>query len=335
MIPDDVRSDHSELIQSNCDYDYKQLVGDSISNRLSATAEKLIKNSWRAGSKKTYATYIKKWESYAQQNIIDFLQPSEQDVANFLALLFEQQLSYSAVKTARAAVASVIICDYSDSRILKHLMKGVFEERPVLRRDVIWDVKPVLNYFTHLFPAKSLSLKLLTVKTAVLLALVMNQRQQGLELVDLRNMTLEDHKITIRYGDVMKNTGPQFHQPEISIKAYIDKRICPVWYIWKYLAATNKVRNSTKLFIITQKPYRAASKSTIGKWIKKGLALGGVDMSIFTPHSTRSAAGSARRRTNVPLDTILATAGWASAKTFAKYYNKEIKRREASVQQLL
>ncbi len=46
-------------------------------------------------------------------------------------------------------------------------------------------------------------------------------------------------------------------------------------------------------------------------------------MTIFSPHSTRSAACSAAA-TIVPIDTILRTAGWSSENTFRKFYNKEV-----------
>ena len=45
----------------------------------------------------------------------------------------------------------------------------------------------------------------------------------------------------------------------------------------------------------------------------------GVDMLIYTPHSTSAAA-----QDHVPLDTILKTAGWSRDLTFRKYYKKPV-----------
>ena len=50
----------------------------------------------------------------------------------------------------------------------------------------------------------------------------------------------------------------------------------------------------------------------------------GIDTSIFKPHSTRSAATSAAKLASVPLDEIMATAGWRSNSVFAMYYHKPI-----------
>ena len=50
----------------------------------------------------------------------------------------------------------------------------------------------------------------------------------------------------------------------------------------------------------------------------------GIDTSIFKPNSTRSAATSAAKAANVPLDEIMATAGWYSSSVFAVFYNKPL-----------
>ena len=55
------------------------------------------------------------------------------------------------------------------------------------------------------------------------------------------------------------------------------------------------------------------------------MRLAGVDVNIFSPHSTRAASTSkANRSGTVRLGTILKTAGWTNARTFAKFYDKPI-----------
>ena len=48
----------------------------------------------------------------------------------------------------------------------------------------------------------------------------------------------------------------------------------------------------------------------------------GIDATIFKPHSTRSAATSAAKLASVPLDEVMATAGWRSSSVFAVCYHK-------------
>jgi len=311
------------------------LIGRQFSTGLSDMARDLINKSWRDSSKKTYDSYIKQWRDYATELEFDYLQPSEVQIGNFLSFLFQKGLSYSAIKAARAAISSITISDYSDSRLLRRIMKGVFEERPQLQKNVTWNVKKVLDYLKTRSPARRLSVMELTMKTVILILLVIGQRNQSVHLVDVRNVDIKYDRITLRWGDKLKVTRPGFHQGEVIMKAYKDKRICPVWYMKEYLKRTNKYRTKNNLFLITQKPYGPATQSTIARWVRRVLVEAGINMSIFTPHSVRSAATSAMKKARVPLSTILATAGWSSEKTFAKYYNKDIIQKEVSVKQYL
>ena len=51
----------------------------------------------------------------------------------------------------------------------------------------------------------------------------------------------------------------------------------------------------------------------------------GMDMSVFSPHSTRAAATSAAARMNVSITTILRTAGWTGDSTFRAFYHKPVR----------
>ncbi|CAC5385879.1 unnamed protein product [Mytilus coruscus] len=71
------------------------------------------------------------------------------------------------------------------------------------------------------------------------------------------------------------------------------------------------------------KPYKPVKKGTIAKWIKQVLILAGIDMTIFTPHSTRGAATSYVSG-RIPIATILRTAGWRKDSVFRKFYQRPI-----------
>lgn len=83
-----------------------------------------------------------------------------------------------------------------------------------------------------------------------------------------------------------------------------------------YISRTSGIRIDSRLFIITQKPFSGASKDTVAK-------LAGIDLTLFTSHSTRSASTSALVN-KIPLNTIVKTAGWARECTFRKFYKKPI-----------
>ena len=72
----------------------------------------------------------------------------------------------------------------------------------------------------------------------------------------------------------------------------------------QYIDVTKSVKGSiTCLFITASKPYRPASKDTLARWIKSVLHDSGIDMTIFTPHSTKLASTS-KAATKVPIETV-------------------------------
>jgi integrase len=68
------------------------------------------------------------------------------------------------------------------------------------------------------------------------------------------------------------------------------------------------------------KPHKAVSKCTISRWIKIWMRKAGIDMTVFTPHSTRGASTSPMERPGIPLKTIMQSAGWTNEHTFAGYF---------------
>ena len=93
-------------------------------------------------------------------------------------------------------------------------------------------------------------------------------------------------------------------------------------------------RGRSKLFISTRKPHKPICRDTLSNWVKKGLKLSGVNMDIFTAHSTR-AASTSKVKGSVKLSTILKTAGWRRSQTFAKYYDKVVEDDGWGVQDLI
>ena len=258
------------------------------------------------------------------------MSPTVVEVINFLTDCYEQGLGYSAICTARSALATFILLDdkpLGQNPIISRFIRGIFTSRPALpKTNVVWDPDIILTYLKRLTPCKKLNLPVLTWKLAALLALLTGQRVQSLHLLDIRNISLSKSKVKLRYGDLLKQSRPGFQLEEITIKAYApDRRLCLVVLLTEYLNRIKPFRdNITKLFLTTQPPFRGASQQTIARWIKLILVKAGLDINIFSPHSTCSAATSKAKTANIPLTTILKTAGWSRSSTFAKYYDKPL-----------
>ena len=139
--------------------------------------------------------------------------------------------------------------------------------------------------------------------------------------MDIRNTVIEDNICFIRIGDLLKTSGPNFHVRQLEYPAFSeDKSICRVTCSEQYINKTRNHRGAyTKLYLSYIKPFKPVSMDTLSRWIKKTLRDSGIDMNIFSPHSTRSAI-----TTFVPLETVLKTGGWHSMEIFALYYNKPV-----------
>lgn len=251
---------------------------------------------------------------------------------DFLTELFNQGLGFSAINTAKAAVQAFIAActqqpEPSTHWLITKFLKGVFAERPALpRNSVTWDPTLVLDYLASQYPHKALSFIQLSRKLLMLLALLTGQRGQSLHLLDLQNITCTKDCLALRFGDLLKTSRPGHHLGEIRLPSFpVNGALCVVSTYMDFVQRSKPLRGkTTRLFVASIKPHGPISRDTLSNWIKFTMSKAGVDLSIFTPHSTRAASTSAALRQKVPLATILATAGWTGANTFRRFYNRPV-----------
>ena len=180
----------------------------------------------------------------------------------FLQELHDAGLSYSAINTAKSMLSSVFEIihkkEIGKEVLIKRFMKGIFHLRPVLPKTIFtWDVKVVLKFLNTLDNTQ-LTLRLLSIKLALLLILTTGQRCQTLHAMNIKNIVTAENSIKIRIGELLKQTKPNQHLAELDIEAYSNPNICVVQVLKSYLHKTENIRSDSRLFIITQKPYSAA-----------------------------------------------------------------------------
>ena len=71
-------------------------------------------------------------------------------------------------------------------------------------------------------------------------------------------------------------------------------------------------------------PRCAVGSSSLSRWLKTVRSLAGIDLTVYTGHSFRSASTSKASRLGVPLHTILSTADRKNSGTFFKFYKKDV-----------
>ena len=101
--------------------------------------------------------------------------------------------------------------------------------------------------------------------------------------------------------------------------------MCPIKTLKEYLKHTDTIRgDELQLFISFVEPHKSVSRDTISRWAKVVLQSSGIDTELFTSHSTRAVSVSKAKQKDVPLHEILSQAGWSTADTFRKFYDKPI-----------
>lgn len=254
---------------------------------------------------------------------------------DFLMDLYNDGIGYSGLNTARCALSAVITpvnsVTFGAHPLVVRFMKGVYNERiPLPRYQEIWDPQIVLRYLTGLAPVHMLSLKDLTLRLVMLMALVSAQRGQTLQLLSLNNMTVCQNVYTFVIDKAVKQSKPGRAQPVIKFKSYpMNITLCVVDNLREYLQRTKELRGNEKQLLISyMKPYKAVSRETIRRWILTVLTRSGIDTTRYKAHSTRAAATSAAKRNAASIDTIMKAAGWKTSNTFAKFYNKPVETNE-------
>ena len=111
----------------------------------------------------------------------------------------------------------------------------------------------------------------------------------------------------------------------LPIEKEVDKKLCPVRCLRHYLKRTKELRQGhSALFITSTSPFQPAAKPTIATWVKSTLGKAGIDISIYAPHSIRSASSSKAYHIGISIHTIMRRAGWSRQHTFIDHYLKDV-----------
>ena len=244
-------------------------------------------------------------------------------------------MGYESVNTARGALSSLGIvvdgCRAGNHPLVVRFMRGVFNLRtPQPRYTDTWDVQPVLQKLKSMFPLHVLSLKELTLKLVMLMALTQAARIQTLQLMLLRDIRVCDQSISVQLGGTLKQSRPNFNITRVTFHHYPkDPSLCVCTTLLRYIDVTNELRQGERhadasLLISFIKPHKPVTKDTIARWVRTMLCMSGIDVSKFSAGSVRPAAASKAGVAAVPVACIMAKAGWSRESTFARYYNKSI-----------
>lgn len=288
---------------------------------------KIMLASISPNTMKQYDVYWKKWFSFCNQLNINLYVASSTTILNFFTFMYNHGCQYGSLNSCRAALSLILGSIVTNDVMLSRFLKGVFRLRPPLPKyETIWDSNCVLNFLEKWHPHDDLLLEKLTRKCITLLALVTTHRVQTLSKINIKNIEIFPSQITIKIPDLIKTSRIGNKQPVLLLPFFNEKpAICPAKTLISYLNKTASLRKSDMLFISYKKPHAAVSIQTLSRWIKLTLRDSGIDVSIFSAHSTRHASTSQAYKQGVNIDLIRKTAGWSGiSNTFSKFYHKPI-----------
>ena len=275
---------------------------------ISGKAAEIILQSWAEGTHKQYELYIKRGTDFCGKREINSFDPSVTAVLEFLTQVYEKGTT---LNTARSAISAFTIPKDSSSigshPLVTRFMKGVYKSTPpTARYKATWDVQVVLKYLSSFPKVTDLSVKLLTLKTIMLIALVTAQRGQSLHMLDMQFMTEFKDRFEFVLPFHVKQSRPGYEPPSIVLKAYpTDQSLCVFSHMKEYLLRTKYLRGSeTGVFISLVKPYKHVSRDTISRWIRSVMKDAGIDVAQFKPHSTSAASTSKAKAAAVSIQEI-------------------------------
>ena len=198
-------------------------------------------------------------------------------------------------------------------------------------------------------PLKEASLKHLTFKTVLLLALHSGKRRSEIHAWLHKNIRHQSDwsKVSLYPSpsflskNQLAKEGPDSVAPVVipalaptldkSLKG--DRSLCPVRALHYYLDKTSDLRQNKELvFVSFKKGFdKDISPATISSWIKQTVILcyelsdqEALTLHQVKPHDVRAFAASKAFQSGVSLEQILSACHWKSHNTFTQFYLKDV-----------
>jgi len=249
----------------------------------------------------------------------------------FLTSLYKEGLQYRTINTIRSAVSTthdhIEGVPIGKHPLVSRLFRGIHNLRPPQPRYVnTWEVDMVVEYPKSMGQNDSLTLKQLSQKLALLMALVEASRVSELQALDLRYCLYRPEGAVFRMPTLGKKRVVGAPPKEVMFGAFPqDSRLCVVKCLRQYEKTTVQYRkmepgSPQHLFPSYIKPHEPVSSQRIAHWLKDILGRAGVDTTIFKAHSVRGASSTAASEKGVRIEDILQTADWSTDSTFRRFY---------------
>nr|XP_055035574.1 uncharacterized protein LOC129423361 [Misgurnus anguillicaudatus] len=317
--------------------------------------DSVIRTIQNARASSTRSLYDCKWGVFerwcADKHEIPF-QCSVAVILSFLQNLIDQRKAFSTIKVFLAAISACHI-GFDGKTVGQHplvcrFMKGARRALPVSRPlSPSWDLELVLDSLSAapFEPLDKADLKVLSFKTALLLALASAKRVSEIHALSVHSACMQ-----FMQGDVgvALKPNPAFMPKVINAIAPLELRafypppfasveqqklnsLCPVRALRMYVSRTEGFRQSDQLFVSWAKPRsgQPITKQRLSHWIVDAISLAYSSKGLTAPsglraHSTRGMSTSWALFKGVTIQDICDAASWSSPHTFARFYKLDV-----------
>ena len=206
------QSSSQELPTSGVEYWLNSCRAHGISKNIAIYGLQSVKQKTLISYQKCwrkFSNWLHKWENGYSNITVD-------SICKFLIYLFNSESSsgkkYSgeALNTFRSAISFFIKLDFPDLGshvIISRLFSFFYKQRPSFPRYVVtWDVGKVLNFLAKWHPPSSLSIKQLTLKTVMLIALTSSDRAQTIHALRVDRVASTPQGLEFVVFDILKTT---------------------------------------------------------------------------------------------------------------------------------
>ncbi|XDV25906.1 hypothetical protein PO909_029732 [Leuciscus waleckii] len=273
-------------------------------------------------------------------------------VLSFLQDGLERRLSPSTLKVYVAAIAAhhdaVEGKSLGKHDLILRFLRGARRLNPPRNQHPVpsWDLTLVLRALQNppFEPLHAVDLNILSMKTALLLALASIKRVGDLQAFSVDESCLEfapdfSHVVLRpRPGYVPKVPTTPFRDQVVNLQALPPEEadpalalLCPVRALRCYIDRTQSFRTSDQLFVCYggQQKGKAVSKQRLAHWLVDAIVRAYESQDVPCPptlraHSTRSVASSWALAQGASLTDICRAAGWATPNTFARFYSLRV-----------
>lgn len=297
-----------------------------------AIEKEVLRSAWRESTLKTYRPAWNSWRQWSLVNNVNTVRPTPGDLARYLIFLYNvKKLSPKTILVHKSTVATFIKpSDYdflSNHPLVKKTIKAITSKSPPKNKATTWSVSELMEWLSKQIIDES-NLFQVSQHVATLLLLASGRRIHDLTLLHITRDQLEvsQDQITLWPSFGSKTDSSSFRQSGWVLSKSDDKQFNLCHWIPLLIKVSSQRRQAnpalTNLFITTRGKVKGASRTVISGWLRLLFARAKIKNS---PGSFRSAVATDNWiNKHMDIDDVLQKGNWRNAKTFLKYYYKQV-----------